>query len=317
MTDDTDRERAVRDAVDRSQSGAPAGGHVIRDRFSADEIFQRIIVAADHEVTASRRELLASGLAAGFAITVTFLLYASLYASTDGDPVLSALLYPLGFVFIILGDYQLYTENTLPPVALTLERLASLLPVPDLGAGARRQPRRGALGAFALASTGVLSPDAALAAEGFARKAIETPWWTLFSKAVFAGLIVAGVVWVDYSLRDSISRLALVYVSFLAIPFANLYHVVVSATEMLYLVFIGELSLAVGTTQFVLPVLLGNSIGGVVLVTVVNYFQTTERRLASARKAGRKRQLTVREWLLGSFSESGRWYVPVNGHEDD
>ncbi|WP_284007567.1 formate/nitrite transporter family protein [Haloarcula pelagica] len=319
MTDDTDRERAVRDAVDRSQSGAPAGGHVIRDRFSADEIFQRIIVAADHEVTASRRELLASGLAAGFAITVTFLLYASLYASTDGDPVLSALLYPLGFVFIILGDYQLYTENTLPPVALTLERLASLPPPCSGSGGWCSSPTSpgGALGAFALASTGVLSPDAALAAEGFARKAIETPWWTLFSKAVFAGLIVAGVVWVDYSLRDSISRLALVYVSFLAIPFANLYHVVVSATEMLYLVFIGELSLAVGTTQFVLPVLLGNSIGGVVLVTVVNYFQTTERRLASARKAGRKRQLTVREWLLGSFSESGRWYVPVNGHEDD
>jgi formate/nitrite transporter FocA (FNT family) len=317
MADDTDRERAVRDAVDRSRSGAPAGGHVIRDRFSADEIFQRIIVAADHEVTATRRELLASGLAAGFAITVTFLLYASLYASTDGDPVTSALLYPLGFVFIILGDYQLYTENTLPPVALTLERLAS---VPSLfriwGLVLVANLAGGALGALALASTGVLSPDAALAAEGFARKAIETPWWTLFSKAVFAGLIVAGVVWVDYSLRDSISRLVLVYVSFLAIPFANLYHVVVSATEMLYLVFLGELSLLVGTTQFVLPVLLGNSIGGVVLVTVVNYFQTTERRLESAREAGRKRQLTVREWLLGSFSESGRWYVPVNGHDD-
>ncbi len=103
---------------------------------------------------------------------------------------------------------------------------------------------------------------------------------------MFAGLIVAGVVWVDYSLRDSISRLVLIYIAFLAIPFGNLYHVVVSATEMFYLVFIGELALSVGLWQFVLPVLLGNSVGGVVLVTVVNYFHTTERRLETARDQG-------------------------------
>ncbi|WP_254273794.1 formate/nitrite transporter family protein [Haloarcula marina] len=316
MGDDTDRERAVRDAVDRAQSGAPAGGRTIRDRFSADEIFQRIIVAADHEIASSTRELLASALAAGFAITVTFLLYASLTASTGGDPILSALLYPLGFVFIILGDYQLYTENTLPPVALTLERLASL---PSLfriwGLVLAGNLVGGALGALALSSTGVLSPEAAMAAEGFARKAIATPWWTLFAKAVFAGLIVAGVVWVDFSLRDSISRLVLVYIAFLAIPYGNLYHIVVSATEMLYLVFNGELALVVGVTEFALPVLLGNSIGGVVLVTVVNYFQTTERRLETARD-GRIRQLTIREWVLGRFSESGQSYIPVNGDHD-
>ena len=40
MTDGSDREEAVRDAVEVSQSGAPAGGHTIRDRFAADEIFQ-------------------------------------------------------------------------------------------------------------------------------------------------------------------------------------------------------------------------------------------------------------------------------------
>jgi formate/nitrite transporter FocA (FNT family) len=312
MPGDTDRDRAVRVAVDVSQSGAPAGGHTIRDRFSADEIFQRIVVAADEEITAGTRELFFSGLAAGFAITVTFLLYASLYASTGGDPVLSALLYPLGFIFIILGDYQLYTENTLPPVALTLERLAS---VPALlriwGVVLVANLTGGLLGALALSTTNVLSPDAAAAAGGFAQKAIATPWWTLFSKAVFAGLIVAGVVWVDYSLRDSISRLALVYVSFLAIPFGNLYHVVVSATEMLYLVFNGDLALFVGISQFVVPVLLGNSLGGVVLVTVVNYFQTTERRLETARDEGPDRQLTLKEWVIGGLPGSDRAYVPA------
>jgi len=58
------------------------------------------------------------------------MLYASLTAATDSHPILSVLLYPLGFIYIIIGGHQLYTENTLPPVALTLERLASIPPHP-------------------------------------------------------------------------------------------------------------------------------------------------------------------------------------------
>ncbi|WP_370683904.1 formate/nitrite transporter family protein, partial [Halobacterium hubeiense] len=121
--DAPDPEESVREAIERSRSGAPAVGSVVRDRFTSNEIFQRIIAAADEEITSGSRELFFSALAAGFAITITFMLYVSLSATTGGDPILSALLYPLGFIYIIIGGYQLYTENTLPPVALTLERL--------------------------------------------------------------------------------------------------------------------------------------------------------------------------------------------------
>ena len=303
-------EEQVRDAIDRSRSGVPAAGAVVRDRFSADEVFQRIIAAADEEVTSGRRELFFSGLAAGFAITITFLLYSSMTAATDHDPILSALLYPLGFIYIIIGGYQLYTENTLPPVALTLERLVSL---PRLLrhwtivlAG---NLTGGGLGAVALTWGGVFSPEATQAALEHAQHGIDTPAPALFSKAVFAGLIVAGVVWVVYASRDTISRLVAVYLAFLAIPLAGLFHVVVSFTEMLYLVFAGNLALGVGLTEFVIPVLLGNTVGGIVLVTVVNYFQTSTERRDAARFEGSKRQLSLREWLFGGFA--GRSYVSM------
>ncbi|MEF8825998.1 MAG: formate/nitrite transporter family protein [Halapricum sp.] len=307
---DSDAERDVRDAVERSRSGAPAAGRVIRDRFSTDEVFQRIIAAADEEITSGSRELFFSGLAAGFAITITFLLYVSLTASTGGDPILSAMLYPLGFIYIIIGGYQLYTENTLPPVALTLERLASIpallrnwvVVLAGNFAG-------GALGAAALAYGGVLSDAEATEAYEIAHKGIEAAPAVLFTKAAFAGLIVAGVVWVEYASRDTISRLVVVYLAFLAIPLGGLFHVVVSFTEMLYLVFVGDLGILVGMTDFVIPVLLGNTIGGVVLVTAVNYFQTTEKRLESARFEGANRRLSLKEWALGGLV--GRSYVPV------
>jgi len=107
------------------EDGVPTQGEVVPERFSSDEVFQRIVADADHEVTSSIRELFFSALAAGFAITITFLVYASMSATSESRLV-AVILYPLGFIYIIIGGYQLYTENTLPPVALTLERLASV-----------------------------------------------------------------------------------------------------------------------------------------------------------------------------------------------
>jgi formate/nitrite transporter FocA (FNT family) len=313
----SDAEDSVRKAVEQSRSGAPAVGRVVRDRFSTDEVFQRIVAAADEEITAGNRELFFSGLAAGFAISITVLLYVTMSASTGGDPILSVMLYPLGFVYIIIGGYQLYTENTLPPVALTLERLASLPALLRNWLVVLAGNFLGGLGgAAALAWGGVLSPEAAAVAASVAQKGIETAAWPLFVKSVFAGLIVAGVVWVEYAARDTISRLAVIYLAFLAIPLGGLFHVVVSFTETMYLAFAGDLSLLVGLTDFVGPVLLGNTVGGVVLVTVVNYFQTSEKRLAGARFEGGRRQLSNREMLLGGtigrlFGYVGRSYVPL------
>ncbi|MFC6719068.1 formate/nitrite transporter family protein [Natrialbaceae archaeon GCM10025810] len=124
------------------------------------------------------------------------------------------------------------------------------------------------------------------------------------------GLIVAGVVWLDYASQDTISRLLLVYMAFLAIPLGNLFHVVVSATEVMFLVFRGELALATGAFEFVLPVLLGNTIGGVLLVTVVNYSQAVERKYQE-----QNYQLSVREMVFGKYV--GGDYAPPTGTSDD
>jgi formate/nitrite transporter FocA (FNT family)/nucleotide-binding universal stress UspA family protein len=319
VTDSTrpDDDDSMREVVERSRSGAPAVGEAVRDRFSSDEVFQRIIAAADEEVTSGGRELFFSGVAAGLAITITFMLYASLSAATDGHPLLSVLLYPLGFVYIIIGGYQLYTENTLPPVALTLERLASL---PTLlrhwSIVLAGNFTGGAFGAVVLSYGGVFTGDTVQSAIKISAGGLDVGFWPLFFKAAMAGLIVAGVVWVGFASTNSVTRLLVVYLAFLAIPLGNLYHVVVSFTEVLYLLFAQQLGLYTGGVTlvgglggFVVPVLLGNTIGGVVLVTIVNYFQTSEERLEEARFEGMTRRLTVPEWVLGRAA--GRSYVPI------
>ncbi len=230
-------------------------------------------------------------------------------SATTETPLVAALLYPLGFIYIIIGGYQLYTENTLPPVALTFERLSS---VPTLlrhwSIVLIGNFLGGGIGALALAYGGVFSPEATSVAVDIAQKGISTPPEQLFFKAAFAGFIVAGVVWLDFAAQETISRLFVVYIAFLAIPLGDLFHVVVSFTEAVFLIAHGGVGVIAGFGGFVLPVLLGNTIGGVLLVTVVNYYQTSERRLEIDQFTN-VRRLSSREMLLGNVA--GRSYVPV------
>ena len=283
------------------QEEAPAAGEVVHDRLSADETFQRIVAAADEEVKRDNSELFFSGLAAGFAITLTFLLHAVVAAAVSGpaETILGSLLYPLGFLYIIVGRYQLYTENTLPPVTLVLERIAS---VPTLlrvcGLVLLANVVGAAAGAFVLANSSVMSTEVATAAAEFGRKALEISPLDLSLKG-FAGWLVAGIVWLLHAVRDSVSRILLVYAVFLSIPAAELYHIVVSVMDVLFLVFLGEVSLVPAVIGFLIPVLLGNTIGGVVLVALVNYAQTSDR-LANDDEF--QPRLSVREWLFGPLS---------------
>jgi formate/nitrite transporter FocA (FNT family) len=103
-------------------------------------------------------------------------------------------------------------------------------------------------GAAALAFDGVFDTAAQSTAISIAQAGLEESTVSLFSKGAFAGVIIAGVVWLDFSVRSSAARFALIYLAFLSIPLGNRYHVVVSSTEVMYLVFIGETTIAAGAS---------------------------------------------------------------------
>ena len=270
-----DEERA------RAESGAPAAGWAIGDRFSWEEIHQRLLASAAEEIVSGVRELFFSGVTAGFAIVLTFIGFAVGTAAFPDNDFLAALLYPVGFIYIILGRYQLYTENTLPPVKLVLMRLASLPLLLRLwGTVLLANLGGAALGALVLARTQVLSPEAIDAGAGFALHGFELGAWTAFFKALFAGWLVAGVVWLGYAARDSVTRFLLVYTVFYLIAVAELFHVITAAADVLFLVFLGAPGpgLAALVIGFWLPVLLGNTAGGVLVFTLMAYAQAESGR---------------------------------------
>lgn len=311
-------EQEERELLDRSESGAPASGHAVRDLFSTDEIFQRLVATADEEFVRPLRLFFWSGLAAGLSVALSFVARAAVIAETGGEGgLVGNLLYPVGFLLIVLGRYQLFTENTLTPVVLVLARIASLPKLLRLwGVVLGANVIGAALMAWVLATTGVLEPDSAAVALRLARHGMEVAWVDLFWKGVFAGWLVASMVWLNHAARDTITRFFLVFAIMFLVPTADLYHCIVGACEVLYLVFRGGTSLGAAAGEFFLPVVMGNTIGGVLLVAIVNYAQTHAGRFHGRRERGGS--LTWRRWLFGvSGGPDASDNAPLTGTSED
>ena len=310
----TEPSRRLRDAIDQSESGAPAGGKALRDLFSTDEIFHRLVVDAEEEFSQSTRLLFLSGLAAGLSISLSFLGMTVLSALWPGGPsqLAGSLLYPLGFLLVVMGRYQLFTENTLTPVTLVLTRIAS---VPRLlhiwGVVLAANVLGAALCAYVLATTSVFTPEMAEVAHEIGDAFLGMMWGELFWKGVFAGWLVASMVWLNYAARTMTARTLITFVLIYPVAAAELAHCIVGSTEVLYVVFQGDASLWAFFADFLVPAVLGNTVGGVLLVAILNFSQTRDHRIPHRDRGQLK--LTWSEWLFGS--SAGRSEAELRGEK--
>ncbi|MGI9175530.1 MAG: formate/nitrite transporter family protein [Rhodothermales bacterium] len=292
---------SLREALEESREGAPSAGEAVTDIFSTEEVFQRIIARADEEFSQPRRLLFFSGLAAGLITSLSFLSRAALSAAvgTPEPGLVSNLLYPVGFIFIVIGHYQLFTETTLTPVTLVITRLASL---PRLlmiwGLVFVANILGAAIAAYFLAHTGTLDPDATKVALAMGTHALEVTWGALFSKGIIAGWLVAGMVWLVHAVRSGVARLLIIYLLMYMIPSADLYHCIIGSSETFYAFFRGEATLLGVLWDFITPVTLGNTTGGVLLVALLNFAQTRETRFPD------RVVLSWRAWFLGHDREN-------------
>lgn len=252
----------------------------VPDIFSTRTIFARVVAVASAEADGGWRELVWAGLAAGLCITLSFLgmVHLAVFAGPE-NRVVTALLYPLGFLFIVLGRYQLYTENTLTPVVLVLTRRRSL---PDLlrvwGIVLAMNLVGAVIGAMAIAWTGVLGEPAAQAAGEIAHHAMSHGPLAAFWKAVVAGWLVAGMTWIVHGTTSSTSRILVIWIFLYAVGAFDLVHCIAGGSEAAYAVITGQATVSNAALGYMLPAIAGNTLGGVVLVTLLNYAQTGRRK---------------------------------------
>ena len=241
---------------------------------TAPEILETIVEDGRENLARANTGLALSGLAAGLNISFSALALAVVGAMTGGIGLVAMLFYPVGFLIVVLGRAQLFTENTVTPVAVVLTEASNLANMLRFWAVVFASNILGAA-IFAAAVTygDLLDPAAFDLLLQEAVHNLEPGFWGLALKAVFGGWLVALVAWLVAACKDTISQVFSIYVLSFLIPAAGLAHCVAGSTEVLMSVFAGETMLWEFFSGFLAPATLGNAIGGVVLVTLLNFGQ--------------------------------------------
>jgi formate/nitrite transporter FocA (FNT family) len=248
-------------------------------RFTADEIHENVLKASEGELERPVTELGLSGLAAGLGIGFSFVLSALLteHMGSEHHAVASAIAYPVGFIFVVLARHQLFTENTLEPVIPLLEKRdmktlrqvarlwAIVLPANLIGA---------AIFAFVAARTQSFEPSLNASMMETARMATSGAFSVIFLKAIWAGWLVALMAWIIASTHETIAQIALIWVTTAPIAALGFKHSIAGATEAFYRAWTGDATLTDMLVRFEVPAIVGNIIGGIVLVALVNHGQT-------------------------------------------
>ena len=269
--------------ADDSEEQKPGdGGPQVGTRYTAEEIHENISKAAKEEMDRPAGELLWSGVASGLLIGFSFLAVAFLAPlMPDRLRALAGFLaYPLGFVFVVLARHQLFTENTLEPVIPVLERrdrrtLHKLLRLWGIVLPANLA---GALVfAIVLARTSVVEPALQASLLDVARHSTAGGFGLVLYRAVWAGWLVALMAWLIASTRETLAQIALVWLTTGPIAALGFKHSIAGAVECFYQAAVGDATWGRMLFAFELPALVGNVLGGVVLVALVNHGQVSGR----------------------------------------
>ncbi len=209
----------------------------------------------------------------GFSLVTQGLLHAYLPA-TSWRPVIANLGYSIGFLIVVLGRQQLFTENTLTAILplLAHPNLHTLLRVLRLWLIVLIANLLGAL-AFAMlvAHTDLFPPEIKAAFSAIGHDAYHSSFSLVLLKSIFAGWLIALMVWLLPAAETA--RVHIIIIITYVVSLGSFSHIIAGSVDTLYLSSIGELSWQGYLSGFFAPTLLGNIIGGVSLVAALNYAQ--------------------------------------------
>jgi len=249
------------------------------ESLDAKTTYEVIRREGEKELDRSTSALFWSGLAAGLSMGFSFLgqgLLESHLPNADWRPLVSTLGYCAGFLVVILGSQQLFTENTLTPIIPLLSRktMACLRDVLRLWGAVLVANLLGALlFALALARLDVVPVEVHSALSSLSAHALAHSLGTMFVHALYAGWLIALMVWMLPGAETS--KFTVIVVMTYLVGLGGFAHVIAGASEVFYAAFRGEASWARVLGGFILPALVGNVLGGLTMVASLNHAQAT------------------------------------------
>jgi len=260
----------------------------VKTRIEEKQIQERVAIGAHvvHETIRreGREELkrstsalawsgLAAGLSMGFSLVAEGLLAAYL-PNSQWTPLLSKLGYSVGFLIVVLGRQQLFTETTLTAVlpllternrkaAFEMARLWSVVLCANL-VGTY-------LFALCLGRVPVFPPHIQQSLMEISKGGAEAGFGVVFVRAIFAGWLIALMVWLLPAAESA--RVSIIIIITYLIGLGGFNHVIAGSTKQLLLVVTSSESWGAYFAGFFLPTLFGNIVGGVSLVAFLGHAQ--------------------------------------------
>ena len=247
------------------------------DRPTANQIYEQVSLNAKRELSRKTLPLALSGVVGGLTMGLTGLSVSIMMAMVGTSPagkVAALFFYPMGFMVVILGRSQLFTENTLYPVALmlaerrhylaTLRLWATVFPANILGAF---------LFAMLAAKTGALKPEYLAALSALGTEAAGVTASHAFWSGVVGGWIIAMVAWLVSGSHSITGSVMLIWTMTFIVGLGHFAHCIATSGEILAAVLHGDLP-ALRFLAWLAPATAGNIAGGCLLVTLLEYGQS-------------------------------------------
>ncbi|WP_417513429.1 formate/nitrite transporter family protein [Minwuia sp.] len=248
-------------------------------RPSAPTVYEVIAQDGQEEMHRPVWSLWCSAVAAGLGISISLYAMGALRVSLDGvagAAAIEKLGYCVGFLIVMLGRLQLFTENTITPVLPALRErtfdafycVARLWTVVFAG---------NLVGTFCAAALPVIFPvasDVQMAAVlDISRHFADRSLSHSFFSAIPAGFLVAAMVWMMPSSKgfEIWTIIVITYV----IAVADTSHVIVGSTELFTVLLHGEMTITDLALQIVVTGI-GNIVGGTGLFAILAYAQVSE-----------------------------------------
>lgn len=242
-------------------------------------VHEAILIEGEEELDRPASALVWSGLAAGLSMGFSMVGDGLLRAGLPDAPwrtLVSSVGYSFGFLIVILGRQQLFTENTLKGVLPLLHTRSwvTLRHVVRLWSIVLAANIVGTLlFAWMAGSTAIFAPAARAQFVELGVHAAAPPALVLFGKAIVAGWLIALLVWLQ-PLSKAAKPFIILGLTYL-VSLGGLAHIIAGSVEVACAAFQGAVTWT-GYLAFMLPTLAGNILGGVVLVALLAHAQVRE-----------------------------------------
>jgi formate/nitrite transporter FocA (FNT family) len=266
--------------LQREKSASPLSDREVeeaddRSSTTAKVVHEAIRLEGTEELERPSSSIGWSGVAAGLTMGCSMIGQGVLVASLPDTPwrdLVASFGYSLGFLFVTMGRQQLFTETTLTVMLPVLHRSHGIADVGRYWAIVFAANIVATLFfAAALNIPHLFRPDVVQVFTDLGIKAAEPGFFGVLVKGVFAGWLIALMVWLMPAAASS-RFFVIVAVTWL-IGVAKFSHVIAGSTETAFAAMRHALSWTDYLVGFLLPALVGNSIGGVVFVALLNHAQ--------------------------------------------